>query len=233
MVAAGLFSAAGQGISMTAAEILTVLTQWTPYLAVGFVWNIIISVSSMAIGTGIGAALAVLRVARGKAPAGAARLATDFARSVPTFVMLYYLAYLVPAGIEVAGVQVAFPGWLKASVALSISVVGFVSDNGAVALRDWRAGNAAAALLFLPNWTAMLLIIVMASSTASLLGVGEIVSRCNTMIAAVGRADLMLWAYVYTMLWFLGFCWPLSLLVERLRRHLAVRLSGVNEITAR
>ena len=71
-------------------------------------------------------------------------------------------------------------------------MVGFVSDGLFAAMRDWRAGRHAASLLFVPSWTSYFVIILMASSTASVIGVGEIVSRCNTVIGAVGRTDLML-----------------------------------------
>jgi polar amino acid transport system permease protein len=211
---------------MDVTETLTTLMWWTPFLAIGFVWNVIISLVSMLIGTAVGVPLALLRASNKAAPRRTALLATAFARGAPTFVMLYYLALLVPASIAVAGIEVPLPGWLKASAALSVSVAAFVSDNGVAAIRAWRNGEHTAALLFLSGWTTTFLIIVMASSTASVLGVGEIVTRCNTMIAAVGRPDLTIWAYAYTMLWFFLFCAPLTGLVRRVRDGLAARLAA-------
>ena len=68
-----------------------------------------------------------------------------------------------------------------------------------------------------------LVIIVMASSTASVIGVPEIVSRSNTIIAAVGTDDLMIWVYGYAMAWFFLFCWPLTRLIGALRGRMQRR----------
>ena len=81
--------------------------------------------------------------------------------------------------------------------------------------------------LFVPSWTMYLVIIVMASSTASVIGVPEIVSRSNTIIAAVGEDGLMIWVYGYAMLWFFLFCWPLTRLIETARRWMQRRLAAV------
>lgn len=209
---------------MSPAEIIVTLCRWTPFLAGGFLWNILISFCAMAIGTTIGAPLALLRLSHRPALCRAGRAATELARNVPTFVFLFYLAFLIPAELRIGGAAFAVPGWLKASLALAIAVVGFVSDNLCEALPQWRAGNLAAALLFIPNWTAYFVIIVMASSTASVIGVGELVSRCNTVIGAVGKPELMLWAYLYAMLWFFLACYPLTLAMRRVRRVIARRV---------
>ena len=37
---------------MTIAEVADALVAWTPYLAAGFGWNMIVSLAAMAIGTG-------------------------------------------------------------------------------------------------------------------------------------------------------------------------------------
>jgi len=209
---------------MEAGEILDALAVWTPFLAGGFVMNILISLVAMAIGTLLGSVLAVLRATAGGTALRVSLTLTEIARNIPTFVFLFYLTFLIPGEVEIAGALVPMPGWVKAAAALSIAVVGFVSDTLSIAIRDWRRGDHAAALLFLPSWTGYLLIIVMASSTASVVGVSEIVSRCNTVIGAVGRNELMLWIYLYAMLWFFLFCYPLTLLMRRIRRRIEARI---------
>ena len=195
---------------MMSAEIMQRLVVWTPFLAGGFAWNILISLVSMTIGTVLGAVLARLRLSRRKSIAGASLAVTELTRNIPTFVFLFYLAFIIPVEFEVSGQIYSFPAWLKASLALSVAVVGFVSDNLFVAWQHWRNHNRTAALLFVPSWTMYLLIIVMASSTASVIGVGEIVSRCNVLIAAVGGEEMMVWVYVYAIGYFFGFCFPLN-----------------------
>ena len=82
------------------------------------------------------------------------------------------------------------------------------------------------ALLFVPAWGTFLLIVVIASSTASIIGVGELVSRSNSVVNAVSDPGLLLPVYLLAMLVFFAFCYPLVALLERLRRGL-VRRYGV------
>jgi polar amino acid transport system permease protein len=205
---------------MDVRDVVGVLWTWTPYLAGGFGWNIIVSVAAMAVGTVLGAGLAHGRLA---GPGGLARLArgaTAASRNVPTFVCLFYLAFLVPNEVTLGGLALPVPAWMKAALALAVAVVGYISDTLGLALAERRAGRPEAWLLFLPAWMTYFLIIVMASSTASVIGVSEIVSRANTVIGATGREDLMVWIYLYAMLWFLAFCWPLTLLMRVLQQRI-------------
>ncbi|MBZ9938352.1 ATP-binding protein [Mesorhizobium sp. BR1-1-16] len=202
---------------MNAREILPMLLTWTPYLGVGFLINIGISLLTMVIGTALGFLLA-----RGRQrSSGVAAFLTAAARVPPTFVLIYYLAYVVPPEIPLGAFSVPLPDWLKASLALAVAVTGFVSDNALSALRHLERGERVEALYFIPAWTTYLLIIIMASSTASVIGVPEIVQRANTVIAAVGDPRAILWIYLYTMLWFLVLCWPLA----RLMGYAKLRLS--------
>lgn len=211
---------------MAFAEIVAMLLAWTPFLAGGFVWNILISLVAMAVGTALGAVLARLRLSGRKSLVRASLAITELTRNVPTFVFLFYLAFLIPAEFEISGRIYAFPAWLKAALALSVAVVGFVSDNLFVAWRHWRNHDRAAALLFVPSWTMYLVIIVVASSTASVIGVGEIVSRCNVVIAAVGGDETMLWVYAYAIGYFLLLCFPLNWAMGRAKNHLLARVGA-------
>ncbi|MCA3366589.1 MAG: ABC transporter permease subunit [Roseomonas sp.] len=199
------------------------LVRWTPFLAQGFVWNIVISVVAMLFGTMIGAILAFMRQAPGAAVYRTSMALTEVARNIPTFVFLFYIAFLIPGEIDLFGFTIKVPAWIKASLALSIAVVGYVSDTLSIVIRDWRAGEHESALLFLPSWTTYLLIIVMASSTASIIGVSEIVSRCNTVIAATGNSGMLVWIYLYAMLWFFVFCYPLIKMMQRIQTYLRYR----------
>lgn len=204
---------------MTPGETMQTLLVWTPFLAEGFAWNMAISVATMVIGTPAGLALARLRLSGSRIGA----FLTAAARLPPTFVLIFYFAYVLPAQIGIFGYVVPLPGWLKASLALSVAVAGFVSDNALASLRHLRRGERVEALYFIPAWTGYFLIIVMASSTASVIGVPEIVYRANTVIAATGDAAATPWVYGYAMLWFLAFCWPLSRLMALLRNRLEER----------
>ena len=195
-------------------DVVDILITWTPYLAVGFGWNILVSLVAMAAGTAIGVGLAAMRGGSARRLSQGGNALTVLAASAPTFVMLFYLAYMVPASFQLFGAVVPVPVWLKASLALSIAVAGFVSDNALAALRHLRRGRIAEAMLFLPSWTNYFLIIVMASATASVIGVPEMVYRVDTVIAALGQPQLSFWIYLYAMAWFLAFAGAVALVMR-------------------
>jgi len=213
---------------MPLGEILTYLYTWTPFLLTGFALNILISVVAMAVGTAVGWLLALLRVSPHPRRVRFSLMITEFFRNIPTIVFQFYLVFLLPVEVIVpsTGIILTFPAWLKAALALAIAVVGFTSDNLTIAMEEWKQGNHTAAFLFIPSWTSYALIIVMASSTASIIGVSELMSRCNTVINAIGNTNLMLPIYLYACLFFFGFCYPLTLLMKRISRILETRHAG-------
>ena len=208
---------------MTAQETVDVLWAWSPYLAEGFGWNIIVSLLAMAVGTIVGLALALLRGGSHWSVRHSGGAVTTLARNAPTFVMLFYLAYIIPTEFTLFGAAATFPAWIKAALALGIAVAGYVSDNALAAIRHLRRHEMAEALLFVPAWTSYFLIIVMASSTASVIGVPELVRRADTVIGAVD-VGLALWVYLWAMIWFLGFSLLLTFGMNRLSRHIKRRV---------
>ena len=207
-------------------DVLRELITWTPFLLTGFSLNILIASLAMVIGTALGWGLALLRLSSRPRRVKISLLLTELTRNVPTIVFQFYLVFMLPSEFVLPGTSITlgFPGWLNASLALAMAVIGFTSDNLTTTLRDWRKGDHAAALLFLPNWTSYMLIIVIASSTASIIGVGELVSRCNTVINATGNTRLMFPVYLYACVCFFLFCYPLTRLMQWTRAHLAARL---------
>ena len=208
---------------MTAQETVDVLWAWSPYLAEGFGWNIIVSLLAMAVGTIVGLVLALLRGGSHWSVRHSGGAVTTLARNAPTFVMLFYLAYIIPTEFTLFGAAATFPAWIKAALALGIAVAGYVSDNALAAIRHLRRHEMAEALLFVPAWTSYFLIIVMASSTASVIGVPELVRRADTVIGAVD-VGLALWVYLWAMIWFLGFSLLLTFGMNRLSRHIKRRV---------
>ena len=211
---------------MQPTEITSRLLALTPYFLEGFAMNILVAAVAMVVGTLAGWALALLRLSGRARWEGLSMALTDLSCGVPTIVFQFYLAFVLPGELALPGstTTLVLPPWLKASLALALAVVGFTSDNLATALRDWRIGHHRAAILFIPSWTSYALIIVMASSTASIIGVGELLSHCNTAINASGNTQLMLPIYLYACVIFFSFCFPLTLLMKQLSLWLARRL---------
>ncbi|WP_116136257.1 polar amino acid ABC transporter permease [Trinickia diaoshuihuensis] len=194
------------------------LAAWTPYLAGGFAWNIVISCVALVSGLALGFALALLRLSSCRVCAWGGQWLTGVSRNVPTFVFQYYLIFMLPNGVPLPFVHLILPipAWLKAALALALAVAGFTSDNLLHPLGEWRAGSTRGARLFVSHLANYFVVIVMASSTASVIGVPELVSRCNTMINALGRSDAMLWIYLYAMAWFCIFSLTITAVIPTL-----------------
>lgn len=203
--------------------VLHALWVWTPFLLGGFAVNILIALTAMAIGTFFGWCLAVVRLSVKPRAVRLSLWITEFTRNIPTIVFQFYLVFMLPSEFKLPGTSITlgFPGWLIASMALGIAVVGFTSDNLTKALRDWRQGDHSAAFLFIPSWASYMLIIVIASSTASIIGVSELVSRCNAVVNATGRTSLMLPVYLFACSLFFLFCYPLNQLMRKVHTRLA------------
>ncbi|WDD92615.1 ABC transporter permease subunit [Burkholderia sp. FERM BP-3421] len=202
------------------------LIAWTPFLAGGFLWNVAIALAALAIGTSCGALLARLRASPRRARARAGRAATALLRGIPTFVFQFYLAFVLPDTLTLPalGLQVPLPAWLKAALALSLAVAAFVSDSLARARRAAPAARRQALPALVSDWGSFSVTIVMASSTASVIGVPELVSRCNTLVALPGGNSVMLWVYLYAMAGFFLFCWSATAAIGALSRALGRRV---------
>lgn len=184
-------------------SMIAALAEATPFLLGGFVTNLLIAALSMTAGTAIGLTLAALRGGARwlAAPAG---FATSLCRNVPSFVLLFYVAFMLPVEVEISGRLVTVPLWIKATVALTIPVIGFASDQGLGYRRQRAAGDASAGSTFFVAWMQYFLIIVMASATASVIGADEIVGRANRIIAQDPRPAFLMLTYLYVSLWFIA-----------------------------
>jgi polar amino acid transport system permease protein len=205
---------------MSFIETLHLLARWTPFMAGGFFWNMIVSLAAMSIGTAFGTWLAWLQAAPHKGVARICEGVVEIMRCTPTVVCQFYLAFILPTEITLPGIDVVipFPAWIKAALALSIAVAAFVSDNlGPLLYCEAPCPRTRQRLLtFLPNWSTYFVVIIIASSSASVIGVDELVSRCNSVVNAVGRTQFMLWVYLYAMLWFFLFCYGMNRAIKLL-----------------
>ncbi|MEM8572381.1 MAG: hypothetical protein AAGG56_15950 [Pseudomonadota bacterium] len=194
------------------------LAVWTPYLAGGFAGNVLIAMVSMALGTLLGGALGWAR-----SQTAPLRLPADFltnlCRNVPSFVLLFYVAFALPVEIVWGGHVISVPLWIKAALALTIPVIGFAADQSLALRRQIREGLTSARATFLTAWLQYFLIIVMASATASVIGADEIVGRANRVIAADSRPQFLVVVYVYVSLWFLCAGLAFSALTRALARY--------------
>ena len=184
-------------------ETIGFLVAWTPFLLQGFLWNIFIAISAVILGTFLGVGLAWVRIKKTGRPAAVAEQISKLMRGVPTLALIFYAVFVLPSEFSLPGTELVIhvPQWTKAVIGLAASPLAFTSESLVVAYRAWSKGDIGAALLFIPTWINAFLISFVASSGSSLVGVSELISRCNVLIAATGTS-VMIPVYLYCSLYF-------------------------------
>lgn len=224
--------------------IISVMARWTPLLAQGFAFNIIISVLSMTIGTVLGTILGLAQVSPFAVVRKVSWGATQFFRNAPWLVLLFYCIFLIPFEIEVFGVVIPFPAWIKAVIGLSLPVMANVSEivRGGVQSIPHGQWEAAESLAFtrrqtlwqiilpqcvkrmIPPWMNLYAILTMATPLVSIVGVTEAMTLTGEILAAENRTDLLIPMYLYLLCWFFIYCYPIARWTIALERRFAVKL---------
>jgi polar amino acid transport system permease protein len=225
------------------ASILEVLTRWMPLMLKGFIFNIVISVLAMAIGTVSGAALGLGQISLNPYVRKFAWFVTQFFRNAPWLVLLFFAMFLLPFEFKVFGVIIPLPDWLKAIFGLSLPVMANVSEivRGAVVSLPSGQWEAAESLAFsrtqmlwriilpqcvkrmLPPWMNLYSILTMATVLASIVGVSEVMTLTGQILAAEGgRSDLLIPMYSFVLFLFFIYCYPIARWTVRLEKKFAV-----------
>ena len=216
----------------------TVLIPWLPLILKGFGLNILISALAMLIGIFAGAALGALQMSALRAISMPARFVTLFLRNSPWLVIVFYVMYLMPFEMRLGSQWVSFPDWVKAVVAFSLPVTGYISEivRGGMRSVPTTQWEAAEALAFSPARTAFSIIlpqafkqmlpptmnlycsVAMATSLANIVGVQEVITITQTILTTETRPGLILPAYGITLALFFVYVFPISLLSRQLER---------------
>ena len=245
-LAAALALAIGAGeaaAAPAAPSILATLAQWTPLLATGFLLNIAISFIAMAAGTIAGTFLGLMQISLFRPVRGFAWFVTQFFRNAPWLVLLFYCMLLLPFELKVGGAIVPLPAWLKATAGLALAVMANVSElvRGAVQSIPFGQWEASEALAFtrrqvlwmiilpqcvkrmLPPWMNLYAILVVGTALASVVGVNESMTLTGDILAAENRTELLVPMYLYLLLWFFAYCYPIARATVSLERRFQVR----------
>lgn len=225
--------------------VFSILVKWTPLLLQGFVFNLIISVLSMALGTAVGAFLGLMQISLLPPVRAGSWFVTQFFRNAPWLVLLFYAMFMLPFRFEIGGVTIPFPDWVKAVIGLSLPVMANVSELVRGAIQSIPSGQweAAESLAFtrrqqiwqiimpqcvkrmLPPWMNLYAILTMATVLASVVGVNEVMTLADQVKAAEGgRTDLLAPLYGYILLLFFIYSYPIARLTMRLERRYAVKI---------
>lgn len=220
------------------------LLRWVPLLLQGFIFNIVISVLSMALGTALGVALGLMQISLLPPVRFSSWAATQFFRNAPWLVLLFYCIFLLPFELRVFGMRIPFPDWVKAIIGLSLPVMANVSEivRGAVNSIPSGQWESAESLAFnrrqtiwkiilpqcvkrmLPPWMNLYAILTMATVLASIVGVSEVMTLASRVLAAEVRNDLLIPLYGMILVWFFLYCYPIARLTLWLERRYALKL---------
>jgi polar amino acid transport system permease protein len=225
------------------------LIKWTPLMLWGppgqiggFVLNVLVSVVSMTVGTGLGIFLGLGQVSRRGLIARPSHWLVQFFRNSPWLVILFYFMLLLPYSLRVDGAEIAVPGWIKAALAFALPIMSNVAEIVRGAVRSipsgqWESAESLAftraqtlRMIILPqcvkrmipplmNWYAILL---MATPMMSILGVSDVMTLTRDALASENRGELLIPMYLWLMSWFFFACYPIARLTAQLERRLAV-----------
>ena len=226
-----------------APSIIATIVKWTPLLAQGFALNIAMSFLAMAIGTAFGVALGLGQISLLSPVRMTSWSVTQFFRNSPWLVLLFYCMLLLPFEIRIGNSIVSLPGWAKATVGLALPVMANVSElvRGAVQSipsGQWEASEALAftrlqslRMVILPQcvkrmtppWMNLYAILTVATPLTSVVGVSEAMTLTGDILSSEGRTELLVPMYLYLLLWFFIYCYPIALATVAIERRFQVR----------
>ncbi len=224
-------------------SVIDLLIKWTPLLATGFLFNLLISFFAMAAGSAAGVLLGIARISMHPVLRSGSWLVVQFFRNAPWLVLLFFVMYLLPFQFSIGAVTIPFPDWIKATVGLALPIMANVAEivRGAVQSIPTAQWDAARSLAFsrretlwkiilpqcvkrmLPPWMNWYAILTMATTLASIVGVSEVMTLTLRITNAESRTDLLIPIYSYVLLWFFVYCYPISRWTRRLEARYEVR----------
>lgn len=221
------------------------LLRWIPFLFLqGFLFNVLISVCAMAVGTVAGAFAGLALISRNRALRVVMQGYVSFFRNIPWLVLLFIVLLAVPFQVTLFGMTFPLPSWIKTVIGLAIPVSANIAEvvRGAVQSVPTAQWEGAESLGFsrsqtiwqiilpqcvkrmLPPWMNWYAILTMSTPLCSLLGVGEIISLTRQAMEAEGNnPELLMPFYGFALALFLAYCYPIARLTMWLERRFAVK----------
>jgi polar amino acid transport system permease protein len=227
-----------------ALDVLAILLKWSPLILQGFLFNLLVSVLSMAAGTGLGLWLGLGRVSQLPWLRRAASALIQFFRNAPWLVLLFYCMFLLPFSLTLPFATVPLPDAAKAVIGLSLPVMANVAEivRGGVQsipLEQWESGEALAfsrrQILWMvilpqclrrmiPPWMNLYAILTMSTPLISVVGIQDSMTLARAALVAEGRTDLFIPMYLMLLSWFFLYCYPIARWTAALERRFRVRI---------
>jgi len=224
--------------------VFATLWRWIPFLLKGFTLNLIISFGAMAIGTALGAVLGLAQISLLPPVRVGSWIATQFFRNSPWLVLLFAIMLLFPYEIRIGDAIIPIPDWVKAVIGFSLPIMANISEvvRGAVQSIPSGQWESAESLAFsrrqtlwmiilpqcikrmIPPWMNWYAILTMATPLASILGVEEAVNLTQqALVAEDSRTELLAPFYLFLLIIFFLYCYPIARLTQRLERRFTVK----------
>lgn len=230
----------------TYTDAVDTLIRWMPFLLLdGFLFNVLISFFSMAIGTFLGMLLGFGQISLLRPVRFVAKFLTQTFRNSPWLVILYIVLLALPFEIAIGGFVIPVPDWMKAVVGLALPIMANISEivRGAIQSVPTAQWEASESLAFtrrqqlwqiilpqcfkrmIPPWMNWYAILTMATPLCSLLGVEEMITLSRqAMEASDNHPELLVPFYGFALLTFFIYCYPIARWTLRLERRFAVKL---------
>ncbi len=246
VAAAWPLQALAQNSGFSLADAFATLWRWIPFLLFqGFVFTIIISFLTMAIGTLLGVLLGLGQISPSPVVAKLCWFITQIFRNSPWLVLLFIVMLSLPFEIRIGDTIVPVPDWTKAVFGLALPVMANISEivRGAVnsvPTAQWEASESLAftrrQTLFriilpqcfkrmIPPWMNWYAILTMATPIVSILGVEEVLNLTRQAIEAENnRPELLVPFYGFVLVIFFLYCYPIARLTVRLEQRFALKL---------
>ena len=168
---------------------------------------------------------------------------TQFFRNSPWLVLLFFVMLLTPFQVDVLGVRIPLPAWLKATFGLALPIMANISEivRGSINSIPTSQWESAESLAFTrmqtlwriilpqcvkrmtPPWMNWYAILTMATPLISIVGVNDSMTLVQDALAAEQRTELLMPMYGLLLVFFFLYCYPIAHWTMHLERKYAVK----------
>lgn len=220
-------------------SVLAILWKWLPLVFEGFLFNVLVGVLAMALGTLAGLPLGLTQLG-GRLVRGPGWLVIQGLRNAPWLVLLFFVMFLLPFEVHVFGLVIPLPAWGKAVVGLALPVAANVAEivrggvtsipaaqwEGAESLAFSRRQTLLMVILpqalrrMLPPWMNLYAILIMSTTLISVVGIQDGLTAVRAAVSAEARPELMMPFYLLLLALFFAHTYPIARLTGVLERRL-------------
>ncbi len=230
----------------TYSQAFSALIKWLPFLVKGgFLFNVIISLFTMVLGTVTGVVLGLMQISPRRFISMPAKVITQTFRNSPWLVLLFIVLLALPFEFKFFGFIITVPDWVKAVFGLSLPIMANIAEvvRGAinsVPSGQWEAADSLGYTRhqtiwriilpqcfkrMIPPWMNWYAILTMATPLCSLLGVEELITLSRQAIEAEdNHPELLVPFYTFALMIFFAYCYPIARFTIALERKFQVKL---------